>query len=217
MELTKTTPAQFEDNPIHKLRNVLLEILNRLPNTETLRPFVKELMKLIMILLAEENEDNALICLRILIDLHKNYRPSLDPEVQGFINFVLAIYEELPKTVEKTFSEVHARNPHAQAGGPPLSPLPQEQPRRSSKLIKSIHSFKVLTECPIIVVLLFQLYPRHLQPNVRNFMPLIIKTLAIEAPEGASTQHRALYTDFIAAQGLLSFLGGIFSQFFFFL
>jgi transformation/transcription domain-associated protein len=65
---------QFVDGPEQKLRNILLEILNRLHNNELLRPYVQNLLKLAMFLLEVENEENAVICLRIIIDLHKNYR-----------------------------------------------------------------------------------------------------------------------------------------------
>ena len=35
----------LHDTPDHKLRNVLLEVLNRLPNNEVLKPFVPELLQ----------------------------------------------------------------------------------------------------------------------------------------------------------------------------
>ena len=33
-------------------------------------------------------------------------------------------------------------------------------------ITKSTESFKVLTECPLIVMLLFQLYPRYIQTTI---------------------------------------------------
>lgn len=53
---------------------MILEILSRLPNNEALKGMVGNLLKLTIYLLEIENEENALICLRIIIDLHKNYR-----------------------------------------------------------------------------------------------------------------------------------------------
>lgn len=102
----------------HKIRNVLLEILNRLPNndvrvslrekrvcflsvahvvadllsacmawprshTQTLKPYVLEMSKLVMGILDKDNEDNAIICLRIIFDLHKNFSGLLEGEVCG--------------------------------------------------------------------------------------------------------------------------------------
>jgi len=60
--------------PEHKLRNIILEIFNRIPHTEQLSEWVPQLLKLAMRQLQLENEENAIICLRIIIDLHKNFR-----------------------------------------------------------------------------------------------------------------------------------------------
>jgi transformation/transcription domain-associated protein len=73
------------------------------------RGCVKPLIKVVMFLLSSENEDNALICLRIIIDLHKNYRPTLEQDVQPFFDIVIKIYEQLPSTVNKIFSETPAK------------------------------------------------------------------------------------------------------------
>ena len=67
--------------PEQKIRNMLLEVLNRLPNNETLRPHVQSMLSLCMQLLEIDNEENAVICLRIIFDLHKNFRPTLEREV----------------------------------------------------------------------------------------------------------------------------------------
>lgn len=38
--LNQLTTPQFVETPEHKLRNIVVEILNRLPHSEVLRPFV---------------------------------------------------------------------------------------------------------------------------------------------------------------------------------
>ena len=45
-----------------------------MPNNEQLLHHVPQLLKLAMQMLAVENEENGIICLRIIIELHKNYR-----------------------------------------------------------------------------------------------------------------------------------------------
>jgi transformation/transcription domain-associated protein len=80
--------AQFGDTTTQKIRNAQLDILDRIPKNDMLRPWVPNLLKLAMYLLEIENEENAIICLRIIIDLHKTYRPTLENEVQPFIDTV---------------------------------------------------------------------------------------------------------------------------------
>jgi transformation/transcription domain-associated protein len=183
------------------VRNTVLDILNRLPTTPALQPYAANLLKLSMFLLEVENEENAVICLRIIIDLHKSYRPMLENDVQPFLDIVQKIYSDLPATVATVFSAKEASKPAGPASGaPPGLGLDVAQPKKATSLIRSTQSFKVLTECPIIVVLLFQLYQRYLQANIPKFMPLIVNTLGLVAPKAALTTHRAAYVDFVAAQ-----------------
>ncbi|KAI9159895.1 hypothetical protein LWI28_002998 [Acer negundo] len=78
--LLQITKPQFTDNPEHKLRNIVVEILNRLPHSEVLRPFVQDLLKVAMQVLTTDNEENGLICIRIIFDLLRNFRPTLETE-----------------------------------------------------------------------------------------------------------------------------------------
>jgi len=75
------------------MRKLVLEIIHRLPVSEIMRPYVKNILALTLKLLKTDNEDNVLVCLRIIIDLHKQYRPTFHPEVllQAHYAFLLLI------------------------------------------------------------------------------------------------------------------------------
>ena len=47
--------------------------------------------------------ENVVICLRIISRFDKNYIPTLEAEVQPFLDIVQKIYSELPKTVKLHF------------------------------------------------------------------------------------------------------------------
>lgn len=68
------------------MRKLILEMIHRLPVSEIVRPYVKSILALMLKLLRTDNEDNVLVCLRIIIDLHKQYRPTFHPEVR-FVSF----------------------------------------------------------------------------------------------------------------------------------
>ena len=89
--LTQHTKPQTTDSIEHKLRNVIIEILNRLPHSEVIKPFLQDLLKLLMHILTTDNEENGLICLRIIFDLHRSFRPALEQEVQPFLDFVCKV------------------------------------------------------------------------------------------------------------------------------
>jgi len=119
LQTLKTGKPQFVDCMEQKTRNILLEILNRLPSqspnqNECLRPYALELIRMAMHLLEVDNEPNAVICLRIIFELHKNYRPQLQNEVQPFLDFVQKIYRDLKSNVDRMMG--HAAQAQQAAG-----------------------------------------------------------------------------------------------------
>jgi hypothetical protein len=140
-------------------------------------------------LLEKDNEENAVICLRIILDLHKNFRPHLEAEVQPFLDFVRQIYQNFPSTVNEFFSSIDSAQyamHHGQAG--PSASVGGGS--KSGALNKSTESFKVLTECPLIVMFLFQLYPKHLQTNIPVLLPLMVR-LWLRCLRQTLTPHRS--------------------------
>jgi transformation/transcription domain-associated protein len=88
---------------LQQLRKGILEILHRFPSNEQLRPHAKNILNLVFKLVETDNEENVLICLRIVIELHKQFRPPFTSEVQQFLNFVKLVYTELPGHMDKIF------------------------------------------------------------------------------------------------------------------
>ena len=104
MILMQMTKPQSTENVEHKLRNVVLDILNRLPHSEVLRPFVQDLLKVALQVLTQDNEDNAIVAIRIIFDLLRNFRPTIETDVQPFLDFVGGIYTNFPSTVSFFFN-----------------------------------------------------------------------------------------------------------------
>ena len=82
---------------------ILLEVIYRLPQNDTLKPFATELLQLLMDLLKIENEDNAVICLKIIIELYKSYKQLLEDQVQPFLEIVREMYANMEQTVKDAF------------------------------------------------------------------------------------------------------------------
>jgi hypothetical protein len=106
VRILSTEEPVFELGDSQKLRLTLLEIINRLPNNEFFHPYYEIILKLTMSLLAKENEENALVCLRIILELHKYYRSNmsaelgqlLQAEAKNYLQFVHTAYTNLPQT-----------------------------------------------------------------------------------------------------------------------
>ena len=73
---------------------------------------------------------------------------------------------------------------------------------------KAMVSLKVLSELPIIVVLMYQLYKPNVEKELINFIPLIMNTINLQpAPDRTQHFNKEIYVDFNAAQiKALSFL-----------
>ena len=64
-------------------------------------------MRLMMKALREDNDENAIICVRVSIELHKNYRTltALEEYVQPFFDTVRDMLQNLPKNIVKYIDE----------------------------------------------------------------------------------------------------------------
>ncbi|XP_049383285.1 uncharacterized protein LOC125847672 isoform X2 [Solanum stenotomum] len=211
--LYQITKPQFSDNPEHKLRNIVIEILNRLPHSEVLRPFVQELLKVAMHVLTTDNEENGLICIRIIFDLLRNFRPSLENEVQPFLDFVCKIYQNFRATVSYFFESGAMAVPPppmptssvSSLGEADVKPMEVSDQMSTSngyfgagQLNPTTRSFKIVTESPLVVMFLFQLYGRLVQTNIPHLLPLMVSAISVAGPEKVPPH---LKTHFIELKG----------------
>ncbi|KAE9606640.1 putative transcription-associated protein [Lupinus albus] len=197
--LLQITKPQFVDNPEHKLRNIVVEILNRLPHSEVLRPFVQDLLKVAMQVLTTDNEENGLICIRIIFDLLRNFRPTLENEVQPFLDFVCKIYQNFKLTVSHFFDNMVMIGEDVKPMETSLSDqVINTTAATGSQLNPSIRSFKIVTESPLVVMFLFQLYSRLVQANIPQLLPLMVAAISVPGPERVPPH---LKTHFIELKG----------------
>lgn len=85
--LQEGEPHFIAEYNIQQVRKLILEMIHRLPISETLRQYVKSILILMLKLMEIENEENVLVCLKIFMELHKQYRPaySTDVDVSVFL------------------------------------------------------------------------------------------------------------------------------------
>lgn len=203
-------------------------MIHRLPTSEILRPYVGSILSLMLKLLQTDNEENILVCLRIIIELHKQYRPQFNPEIHMFLTLVKQIYSDLPKHMSKIFE------PRQPIRVKDLKDLNLEQLLNETYTItpiqvekktgenvtanynlipKGILSLKVLQELPIIVVLMYQIYKQYVHSEVSEFVPLIMTTISLQPSAMLRSQpsfNKEVYVDFMGAQiKTLSFLAYI--------
>lgn len=162
-----------------------------------MEPHAAAIVDKLMELVKTENEDNAILCIKIVMDLQRYQSKALLTRVQPFLDLILELFESVDQAVKETFSNpapagiptisVAASNSQFSQSPHPSSPATvsstdlgtdQQQPRT---LIKGLHSFKVIAECPIIVVSIFQTHKDVVSNNVKKFVPLIQRMLLTQA------------------------------------
>jgi transformation/transcription domain-associated protein len=188
-----------------------------------------------MELVKTENEDNAVLCMKTIMDFHRHYQKQLIDKVQPFLDLIQEVFRMMPRAVRETFD-----NSSTTSGGTPGMPstpgnssqnfqspkspmMPGQDPSTdvqlpAKMLVKGMQSFKVLAECPIIVVSLFQAHRTCVRRNVELFVPLIKEMLLLQAgPQeeahrlakgkgevftgvSSNIKNRAAFGEFITAQ-----------------
>ncbi|CEH17271.1 Histone acetyltransferase SAGA, TRRAP/TRA1 component, PI-3 kinase superfamily [Ceraceosorus bombacis] len=246
------------DSHEQRLRHLLLETLHRLPGIERARAQCKPLLRCMMAVMQDDNEENAGLALKVIIDLYRALKTELESEVAPFLKVVAELYKCMKSTVAQAFdpessaSDSTGGSMNKQEGPAVDSPMGAPSPAAESQaasmtgsefgpgtgtssahanaqpkmLVKSSSSFKVLTECPIAIVLILQTFRSTVASAIRLFVPLIIEDcLRLEAPQqrdarlaakakgevlvGAvpGIQNPALYADFMSTQvKMMSFL-----------
>lgn len=224
MQLLSTVPiSMYTRSPENKLRHGLLDVLSRLQLNDALKGASKDIMTAIMQMLKTDNEENGVLGVKIYSNFQRAYKAHLVEFVQPFFDFVIQLIGSMPALVEELFT--------VQQSAQPQTP---QQPAET-QLFMAAASFKVLTECPIVIVLLYSTHRQLIAQSLPVFIPPIIDTLNLEAPpqerEHAAAAakgeyfcgvapaiwngpHRAAYGDFVTAQiKVMSFLTYAFRAF----
>ncbi|GAM83910.1 hypothetical protein ANO11243_019000 [Dothideomycetidae sp. 11243] len=192
-------PVFISTSPEQRLRSTVLEVLHRLPTNmpDLTDPYAPGIVDKCMELIKKENEDNAVLCLKIIMDFERHHPKSCTDRIQPFLELVLEIFDTMEPSVKEAFDNIPQGSA---AGGLPGTPGTTQSPRPNSpvasanaiatdvnsdqqtrQLIKGMQSFKLIAECPIIVVSLFQAN-RNLAPkNVKNFIARIKTMLLVQA------------------------------------
>lgn len=201
-----------------RFRSALLAFLQRLPHNDTLKSHENALMSTALALLKVENEENALLCIKIIIDGFRSHKEQTEQHVQPFLDLVKQMYANTKGVIEKEFG-AGKQTPILQPQNQPQPPTPASTPSPAPGLLPhALHSPKVLTECPIAVVLIFQSFKQIMQSAMKDFYPLVMESIRIQ-PEpqkqayadakakgqvftgvADAIKNREMYTEVIKAQ-----------------
>jgi len=192
--LLEVHEPQFASNDIHKIRHATLEIFSRMPQNLLMKDYVMELMTASVKVLNEDNDLNAYLAVKIVSDLNRTFRTQLETHVQSLVNFVSTTYQNMPKIIGGVLggSGGMARSDTIEATGIAVT----------STLVKGCDSVAIVAECPVLILLLFQLYPRIILKNIPYLIPVMIAMIKMnpQVPERSNVAMVTAYRDLFAAQ-----------------
>jgi transformation/transcription domain-associated protein len=181
----------------HKLRFTLLDLLHRLPFTDAMRPFLPALHALLLKLIKQDSEEVALLAVKTVMDIYRSFdKEQLEPHAQSCLETIKECFASMASVVADTFdAETEGKGP-PQPDAAPVTPGPQApQP-----LPVGLRSFKVLAECPIVIVFLFQSYRDLVAVETQAFVPIIFDFLQLQPAAQGRARREAeargeLFTD----------------------
>ncbi|CCF58558.1 hypothetical protein KAFR_0E04070 [Kazachstania africana CBS 2517] len=221
----------------HKIRNFILDVLNRSLSSHATDPQIISVLDTLLSILPNENEENGILCMKVLTILFKTYKVLLQDKVASFIEIIIQFYKNAAGSVEKEFSESAAPDSPSKEASENLldddDDIINNDNEDESSTIESLRattcSFKVLSECPITMVTLYSSYKHLTSSSLLEFTPLVMDLLKIEAEQQKNARmqaeregrkftdispdikNRSVYCEFILAQiKATSFLAYVF-------
>ncbi|KAL5487751.1 TRA1 [Sanghuangporus weigelae] len=161
----RTTEPSFKRDAVEfQLRRVLVEIIHRIPPSEAMRPQLNSMITGILTVLKNDTEDNAVTCLKALHDLLRATKNIPDEHAVELVQIFLRILRNVKGYVDEFLSK---DSPTVDA----------------SVVISSIRSLKVLTEIPLVLIILVQSSSRAaLVPLLPEVIGASLEAGSIESP-----------------------------------
>ncbi|XP_035220447.1 transcription-associated protein 1-like [Stegodyphus dumicola] len=212
-------PCFISEEPMQQLRKLLLEFLNRIPSKDDLLPYVQKILNQLFEQFTVENEENGLIILKIVVEFHKAFKLSFNTPVLEYVQLLKKIYADFPNHVDKVFQtqkglkvrdfstnsleeilRVTYSSTRIECEGQANE---AEKVKQYTLIPRSLRSLRVLTEIPIVVVVLYKVCEEKLYKEIEEFIPIIMELINLESNKEAMKEpsfNKDIHFDFIAVQ-----------------
>lgn len=199
MTVLKTGSISFTISSVeYKYRHTLLMTLSRLSSMEAFRSQALEMASLCIQLMREDAEANAVLAVKILVDLFRTHKDLLQPKAPDVIQAILDVYACMPSVVRELFDNAPAQPTQAsssqqQHGSSEMPTPPSSTPGPSTQqqtVPPGQRSFTILWEVPIAVVFLFQSYKDLVSSHAKFCIPRCFEFLQLH-PQAQDAAHQA--------------------------
>lgn len=180
--ISKVEPnLQDASCPENDYRNMVIEMLGRIPLPDIPKHNITELVKLCHSILWNDHEEHGAVAQKILGDVHKAYKSGLDEQTPSYFDWLLKLFENIPTAIDKYI--VH----HQES---------------KETLIPSTQSIKLSQDIAMTVFSLFQSYNRRLGQYGEDLVKSMVRSILLPGPRTRDIQPGAMqmYIDFKISQ-----------------
>ncbi|EYC15392.1 hypothetical protein Y032_0037g3495 [Ancylostoma ceylanicum] len=226
---SETVPQFIQENNTQTLRKAMLEMILRTSAYEPVKQMSKEIQKQMMRIIVLENEENAILAIKILVDHSKITRTHLIPEVsvmlQHFKQWIKCMCSCLvrPHTFdtidlthpavqlpEETVIETYLQQCYYVQSVMLYPPSGAMDAPKYTLIPRASQSLKTFQEIPMLVIFLYQHHKAGVQAEAMEFLLCCLDFLSIQiSSEQKSDEkyNKTLADEFYTAQSkMLAYL-----------
>eukprot|EP00347_Sterkiella_histriomuscorum_P010775 403374964 len=196
------------DNIRHKIRRYSLEILLIVPFPDQRENIpCEEIIKLIIDVLLNDNEENAELAIKILLEILKFYKTNWDALENYYIQFIqycTQLFQNLPSKLQEI--------KQVDDSGAPINRLNQSQDEQV--LTPSTKSMKNISLVTHYLIMLNQIFDQKLKPYILQLLDVIFPALR-QFPDKIlpEVKNMSIYMEFLdILKNILSFFTFIFKK-----
>lgn len=179
-----------------KCKAVVLDLLSHIPQGSCLEPYSPTLLKTCLSLLQNCTDDLGTPCIKLIFSLYRHYKTKLFPYVREVVDFLIRLYQNARNMVSLYFSKDTSK----QSRVAPSELSDSQSSSSSQRILKSTESFRVLAECPLLLVYLVQIYPEVSKSFLPSLVTCMFETVSLEATEPQDASMKPIFQDFILCQ-----------------
>ncbi|CAD6192581.1 unnamed protein product [Caenorhabditis auriculariae] len=212
---SETTPQFIAENNTQLLRKLMLEVILRMSSIDAVKRFSRDLQKIMLRLITVENEENAILAIKIIIDQGRSVRTQYSSDITAAMTAFKTMLKDLSAASEWMF--ITRKPPNDISNRSDEDVISQElaycyhlqavtlggsSDTKYNLIPRATLSVKCLQEVPMLVVFFFQYHKQNIQAEVTEFMlhGLQFLNAVVPNPEGLTTYNQQLADDFCLAQ-----------------
>ena len=184
--LKERLPVQFERTEIHRIRHTAILVLYSLPAKIPLARHLERILPLLLEIIVEDNEENAVCCIKKFHELQQHFRHCSHSLFKSFFEFALNAYADALEIASHLFEKKPpkksskgsnaAASSHEEFLDSLSSPVAKnffsnyavETIFRGDVILPGCCSFRVLREVPLLAKVIYYIYRQYQQTTQRS-------------------------------------------------